>query len=253
MNKKDKKTSWGHVAAWYSDMLEQGDDTYQEKVIKPNLLRIAGEGKGKKLADIACGSGYFSRAFTERGFSVYGADVGSELINEAKKLSDKVEYIVAPADKLSYEDNSFDVASIVLAIQNIENVKGTFQEAARIMKKDGSLFLVLNHPSFRIPKMSSWGYDEKEEKQYRRIDAYLSESKTEIDMNPGKKSGKQMTVSFHRPLQYYTKLLANSGFLIKRIEEWESHKKSEPGKRSVEENRIRREIPMFLFIEAVKI
>ena len=34
------QTSWGKVAKWYDDLLEKGSDTYQEQLIKPNLLRI---------------------------------------------------------------------------------------------------------------------------------------------------------------------------------------------------------------------
>ena len=37
-----------------------------------------------------------------------------------------------------------------------------------------------------------------------------------------------------------------------RFEEWISHKTSIPGLRADEENRIRKEIPMFAIIEAIK-
>lgn len=251
MPKKD--TSWGNVADWYNDLLEEGKDTYQEKVIGPNLIRLLKDFVGKDVVDIACGAGYFSRMFQKTGLKVSGVDIAPELIEQAKKISvdTSITYSVSPADKLPYREHSFDVATIVLALQNIENVKGVFEEASRVLKSQASFFVILNHPSFRIPKLSSWGFDEKENKQYRRVDGYLSESKVEIDMHPGSKDGEK-TISFHRPLQYYSKLLYNSGFVIKRIEEWESHKKSEPGKRAHEENRIRKEIPMFLCLEAVK-
>ena len=114
--------------------------------------------------------------------------------------------------------------------------------------------MVINHPAFRIPKRSSWGWDEKESKQYRRIDAYMSDEKIEIDMKPGEEmvSKKAFTVSFHRPLQVYFKALNKAGFAVTRLEEWISHKSSQPGPRSAEEDRTRKEIPMFLCIEARK-
>ena len=37
---QNNKTSWGNVAGWYDDLLEKSPDSYQEKVILPNLLRI---------------------------------------------------------------------------------------------------------------------------------------------------------------------------------------------------------------------
>ena len=33
-------TSWGGVAEWYDNYLETNKDSYQEKVIAPNILRI---------------------------------------------------------------------------------------------------------------------------------------------------------------------------------------------------------------------
>jgi hypothetical protein len=73
-------------------------------------------------------------------------------------------------------------------------------------------------------------------------------------MTPGEKDylKKTFTVSFHRPLQSYFKAMTKSGFAATRLEEWISHKKSQTGPRSVEEDRMRKEIPMFVAIEARK-
>ena len=111
------------------------------------------------------------------------------------------------------------------------------------------MYLILNHPAFRIPKETSWGWDGKRKIQYRRIDSYLSESKAKIQMHPGS-SPNEFSWSFHRPMQFYSKALLKNNFCISRIEEWNSHKKSEPGPRAIAEDRARREIPLFLFIEA---
>ncbi len=169
-----------------------------------------------------------------------------------KEKVGNVEFYVTPSDKLAFiQDKTVDLITIVLAIQNIENIVGTFTECSRILKPNGKLILTLNHPSFRIPQQSSWEWDEKNSKQYRRIDSYMSEQRIEIDMTPGEKeqSKKRSTVSFHRPLQQYVKALAKSGFSIKRLEEWISHKKSQDGPRSAEEDRTRKEIPMFMCLE----
>lgn len=34
------KTSWGKVAGWYDEMLEEKDNTYQKNIILPNILRL---------------------------------------------------------------------------------------------------------------------------------------------------------------------------------------------------------------------
>ena len=72
-------------------------------------------------------------------------------------------------------------------------------------------------------------------------------------MTPGKSKDKQFTYSFHRSLQDYSKALRAGGFAIVRMEEWISHKDSQPGPRAAAENTARKEFPLFLAIEAIKI
>jgi len=257
---KKEKTSWNSVAKWYDTLLEGSADSYQEKVILPNILRVVAPKKDLKILDIACGQGYFSRAFAEKGATVTACDIAGELIEMAQKtslspLTKKISYTVTPADDLKFkEGNSVDTAVIVLAIQNIENIVGVFAEAKRVLKPNGKLILVLNHPAFRIVGGSSWAWDAGPQKQFRRIDSYMSDSQHKIDMTPAKdrQIRKKFTVSFHRPLQSYFKALNKAGFAVARLEEWISHKASQPGPRAEEENRMRKEIPLFICLEAVK-
>ncbi len=259
-----KDTSWGGVAGWYDEMLRDAEGTYQKEVILPNLLRLMEIRTGEKIIDIACGQGFFSIEFAKAGAEVTGADISPELIAIAKKgagAGRNLQFFPAPADKLTFaKPETFDKAAIILALQNIENLSGTLAEAARVLKKGGKLFLVMNHPAFRIPKKSAWGFDEAAKTQYRRIDEYLSESRSEIEMHPGEaaKSGAgkaraATTLSFHRPLQLYFKSLHKAGFSVTRLEEWISHKQSQKGPRQLSEDKARHEIPLFLFLEAQRL
>jgi hypothetical protein len=134
------------------------------------------------------------------------------------------------------------------------------------------------HPAFRAPRQTSWGFDESTAnhkfkgkdrddrhhpkhqphttfRQYRRVDGYLSPAVQDIVMNPGATSkGKSavVTQTFHRPIQAYVNAFAKAGLLVSALEEWPSARSSEPGPKAAEENRIRREIPMFLAIRGVK-
>lgn len=249
-----KPTSWGHVAPWYHELIEQGEDTYQKKVILPNLLRLADIKKSEAVLDLACGQGFFSREFAKLGAHVVGADISKELIGIARSNSSKnIRFEVSPADDLSFlKAQSVDVVVSVLAIQNIENMDGVLKECARVLKPNGRLLFVMNHPAFRIPKESGWGWDEKMKQQYRRVDRYLSEMTARIEMHPGADKTIK-TVSFHRPLQFYFKKFFKNGFAVTRFEEWISHKKSQKGPRAIAEDRARKEIPLFVCLEAKKL
>ena len=244
-------TSWGNVAEWYDEMLETSDDSYQKNVILPNVSRILNPKQGDRILDLACGQGFFSRAFALAGADVAGVDASAELIALARKHpSKKIAYYAAPADKLDFlAPGSFDAAVMILAIQNIKNIAGVFSELRRVLIPSGKLILVMNHPAFRIPKRSSWGWDAAAGAQYRRVDGYLTESRISIDMHPGKEP-KETTISFHRPMQMYVNALAKNNFAVTRMEEWISHRQSQKGPRQAAENRSRKEIPLFLMIEA---
>lgn len=250
---KKKVTSWGHVAPWYDELIERGEDTYQKKVILPNLLRLVEPKAGKKILDLGCGQGFFSREFAKMGASVSGVDISKELIALARKNSPKhIVFEVSSADRLAFIPSaSVDVIVTILAIQNIENIDGVFHECARVLKPGGKFFMVMNHPTFRVLKESSWGWDEKTKTQYRRVERYLSEMTAKIEMRPGADKSVH-TISFHRPLQFYFKKLNKYGFAVTRLEEWISHKKSQKGPRASAEDKARKEIPLFLLLEARK-
>jgi ubiquinone/menaquinone biosynthesis C-methylase UbiE len=253
-NKQQKKTdsSWGKVASWYDALLESDSDTYQAQVILPNLLRVLALKRGEKVIDIACGQGFFTRACSEAGATVTGVDIAPELIKIAQAESPSIPYYVAPAHLFSFaKDGAFDTALMVLALQNIENFSEACAEASRVLSPSGRMVLVINHPAFRVLRHSSWGYDENEKVQYRRVEQYLSSEKVMIDMHPSEKSAVQ-TVSYHRSLQDISKALFKQGFAITRFEEWISHKISAKGPRADAENTARKEIPLFMMIEVVK-
>jgi ubiquinone/menaquinone biosynthesis C-methylase UbiE len=252
-SRKDQvPTSWGAVASWYDRLLEERADSYQRRVILPNLLRLLGQVKGRRILDIGAGQGFFSREMAARGALVTGIDAAEELVALAKERAPAAEFIKARADQLPFSDGIFDAAMAILALQNMENLNGVIFEAGRVIKATGRLLVVINHPAFRVPKRSSWGFDEEKNIQFRRIDGYLSDARVFIEMNPGSGGGTR-TISFHRPLQTYFKILAKNNFVVRRLEEWISPKVSQPGPRQAAEDKARKEFPLFLYLEAVKI
>ena len=247
-----KTTSWGHVANWYHEHVAESGDTYHEKVVKPNLIRVLGEVKGKHVLDVACGEGFFSRALEKLGAHVTGADIAPELIAKAKKVGPpSITYIVAPAERMALSDNTFDAAICVLALQNIKDLSGAIAQVAHVLKKGGTFVAVLNHPAFRIPRATHWGFDPDSQIQFRRTDRYLSESAHEIQMHPGQAPG-VITMSYHRPLQLYFKELTKHGFVVTGLEEWISHRTSEKGPRAIAEDIARKEFPLFLMLKSRK-
>ena len=78
--------------------------------------------KGLRVLDLACGQGFFTRAFELEGAEVAGVDISSELIGLAQKQSPKeIKYFVRSALDLGvFTDGYFEKITIVLSIQNID-------------------------------------------------------------------------------------------------------------------------------------
>jgi len=249
----EAKTSWGAVADWYEGHLK-GPDTYQEQVIAPQVTRLLLPQKGKVILEIGCGEGYFTRLLVKEGHSMVGCDISAELIARARKHDGPIPYHVAPAEKLAFAaDGIFAAVLAVLTLQNMERIEPVCVEAARVLAPRGKFVGVINHPAFRIPTHSSWGFDSKTGVQYRRLDGYLSARRTEIDMHPGGRGKKEFTFSYHRSIQDYSKALRAAGFAIIKIEEWVSHRTSGEGPRKGAEDTARKEFPLFMAFEAIKV
>lgn len=245
-------TSWQAEGKWYNKLVDEKGHYFHQHVVIPGVLKLLNLKSNDSILDVACGQGVLARSIPKEVY-YQGFDAAPVLIASAKNLdkNQSHHYSVCDATKpFPFEKSDFSHAAIILALQNIENTQAVFENVAKHLRANAKLVIVLNHPMFRIPRQSSWGIDEQNKLQYRRINRYMSPIKIPITMHPGQ-NPIQLTWSFHHPLSDYSKFLKNAGFVIELIEEWTSDKES-VGKASKMENRGRSEIPLFMAISAVK-
>ena len=208
--------------------------------------------KGETVLDLACGQGVYSRYLAQRKMKVTGLDTSEEMIRFAQSRSDaSIRFEQGDAQDLQVlQGKTFDAVVCLLALQNIESLPPVMHNVKRWLKPGGRFVMVTTHPCFRIPRQTHWGWDEQKKIQYRRVDLYGTESAIPI-LTPPFAQANSFTVTYHRPLQSYFQALAEAGLHVDGLEEWTSHKTSEPGKRSKGENRARQEIPLFMALRAV--
>lgn len=262
-------TSWDHVAAWYDKLVGEGKSDHHENVIIPGTLRLVRPKRGLRLLDVACGEGLLGRRLVELGVTYVGVDASARLVEAARRAVRRgpqgamdARFEVGDArnvGELAREMNlgEFDAATCVMAMMNIEPMEPVLRGVASVLRPGGAFIAVILHPAFRAPGQTAWGWEKPGQrgKQFRRVDGYLSLGQTEITMNPGRAAhgGERVsTWTFHRPIQSYMKALASAGFLVESIEEWPSLRRSQPGPHAREENRARKEIPMFLGWRAIR-
>ena len=247
----NKDTSWNKVSKWYNKSVGEKGNYFHQTVVIPGVVRLLRLGKESKVLDIACGQGVLARHIP-KDIKYCGVDMGKDLIETARKLDNNIlhKYVVANVTEKLPVEETFDKVALILALQNIKEPHKTIKLITEKMDKNGELVIVMNHPYFRIPRQTSWGIDETNKIQYRRVDKYMSSMEIPMTMHPGMKNS-AVTWSYHRPLSSYISMMAENGLLIERIEEWVSDKES-VGKAAKMENRAREEFPMFMAILAVK-
>ncbi|MBI4202240.1 MAG: class I SAM-dependent methyltransferase [Chloroflexi bacterium] len=255
---QEESSSWEHVARWYDALAAQQGSDFHQGVIIPGVLRLLDLKAGERVLDVACGQGVVSRALQKAGAEVTGVDLSPTLIKQAQRRSGKAaRFLVGDARNLEQvlpESEAFDGAVCVLALENLDTVEPVFGECARLLRKGGRLVTVTAHPAFRIPRQSSWGWDEPRQLLFRAVDLYLSPLKVPIELHPFREQQrKQVTWTYHRPIQAYVQGLAQAGLWVNALEEWPSHRKSQPGPRAKAEDRARFEFPLFLALRAVKV
>lgn len=95
--------------------------------------------KNKQLLEYGCGTGSNS-VFWENKAEISGIDISREGISKAKEAAlrsgQDIDYYVMDAEKLEFEDNSFDVV-IGLGILHHLDLEKACLELSRVMRKDG--------------------------------------------------------------------------------------------------------------------
>jgi ubiquinone/menaquinone biosynthesis C-methylase UbiE len=247
-------TAWSGVANWYDALVGEAGSEYHRHVVLPGTMRLLSVRARERVVDVACGQGVLCRLLAERGAETTGIDSAEPLIRAAiERGPPDIRYHVGDVRELNFlPEASFDAAACVLAIQNIHPIGPVFRGVARLLVGGGRFVVVMMHPCFRSPGATSWGWDDANKVQYRRVDRYLIPRKEPIVTHPGAKTG-EYTWTFHEPIGEYVRAGRNAGLLVDAIEEWPSHKTSTSGPRAAAENMARKELPMFLAMRVVKV
>lgn len=113
--------------------------------IANRLVEFANLQNGQKILDIATGTGIVALNAAQKVGSegkVIGVDISTGMLNNAKqKLAQtslqNVEFIEADAEKLDFDDNSFNAILCSLAVCYLTDIPTALRNWHRLIKKDG--------------------------------------------------------------------------------------------------------------------
>ena len=246
MSHKNKPSGWDDVADWYDGWVGKSGSDHHRKIAIPALVKILNIEREQSLIDIGCGSGVLAPYIAQAGVSYTGVDISKRLISTARQYHGKDgQFLMGDARKLSHvvPANSFDAATFLLSIQDMNPLDDVLEQAHSVLHDGGKLAVLMTHPCFRIPRQSGWGFEQSKKLQYRRIDRYLTPLKI-----PMKQHKRGATISFHRPLSTYINSLGQCGFVVDKLDEITYEQGT-----SRAEKRASSEFPLFMALRARKI
>lgn len=104
--------------------------------------RRAVRGLEGSVLDVACGTGDMVQLLAERGTTVTGVDISEEMISIAKRKAPQATYLLADAEQLPFEDNSFDAVTCAFGVRNFVHLEKGLSEMLRVLKPYGTMVIL---------------------------------------------------------------------------------------------------------------
>ncbi len=116
---------------------------------RKKVVELVAETHPKTILDIATGTGDLAILMaTTNANRIVGLDISEGMLTvgrkkiEQKKLSDKIEMILADSENMPYADNTFDAITVAFGVRNFETLEKGLTEILRVLKPNG-IFVIL--------------------------------------------------------------------------------------------------------------
>ena len=108
-------------------------------------------GPGDVVLDVATGTGLVARELVRRkGCRVVGLDQSAEMLAVARaRVPAEVELVEGDADRLPFEDGSFDGLTFTYLLRYVDDPAATMRELARVVRPGGSIAML----EFAVPRL----------------------------------------------------------------------------------------------------
>jgi SAM-dependent methyltransferase len=142
-----KKSYDTYGKEYHRDRTDSRMNFYNRFLEKPTMKKLLKNiVDGKRVLDLGCGSGVFTKDLINWGGKVKGIDLSKTLIEIAKKENPKAKFYIGNAVKTPFDDSEFDIVASNLVVHYFKDVKPLFKEVARVLKKGGIFVFYTHHP-----------------------------------------------------------------------------------------------------------
>lgn len=115
-------------------------DDYFAKITRQAIDAILdglGDLKGKRLLDVACGTGHLTGAAKARGAEAEGIDFAATMVAQAADNYPDCTFTEGDAERLPYEDGRFGAVACSFGLLHMEDADTAIKETYRVLRPGG--------------------------------------------------------------------------------------------------------------------
>jgi SAM-dependent methyltransferase len=109
----------------------------------PTLSAAAGVAPGRRVLDVACGTGIVARTAADQGATVTGVDLNEAMLTVARRARPELDWRQGNAQDLPFADDSFDVVVSQMALMFFPDPAAALAEMARVVVPGGTVAVLV--------------------------------------------------------------------------------------------------------------
>jgi SAM-dependent methyltransferase len=125
------------------------------------LARRFAPWQGKRLLDVACGTGGWLQAAAVLGAYPTGIDISPVALEACRRSLPQAELHCGLAEQLPFSDRAFDFVSCLGALEHFLNPKAALSEMIRVAKPNAGFLLLVPNAEFLLRRVGLYGGTEQ--------------------------------------------------------------------------------------------
>lgn len=162
-DKSSKKSKKIQVKDMFNNISSKYDRINQVMTLKMDqnwrqiVYNLSMQDNPKKIIDIATGTGDIALCFANDDVEVIGIDNAKQMLdiaNQKKSSFKNIQFQLEDAENMSFENNSFDVATVGFGVRNFDDLNKGLNEIKRILKPAKKIIILETAvPSFFLLRL----------------------------------------------------------------------------------------------------
>ena len=200
------------LSEWWIKGIEDNELSEYVEIIVPLIEGIFFQ--KKTILDIGTGTGLVAqeaRRVTEHA-TIVGGDISIRQLRYAKEATSGIQFVQHSIDQMPFKGEQFDAVICSMVLEHLESLLEAVSEIARILERNGTLLIIMNHPVFQSPNSGATTSHSHNSEPIWGVGDYLTET-SEIE----KISSELEVLYAHRTLSTYFNVLSEENFMIENV------------------------------------